>query len=247
MSKLIYLFAVIYIIISFAGCDQDIDYPYEGKDRIQFKHFSVVNNKRVYTDSVVFSFGLLSDTIHVDTAKIVMEYLGKGSDQARTYNVKIVADSTTAVEGTHYEAFPDVQTFRPDKLTDTLRIVVYRDHLSKSFANPKNESLYLRLEESEDFDLGLRGGISMKLLLNDYLSQPTWWTGHGGLGYFHPKKWRILISFNADYAKSNCSFNQNNEGRTYAQGLDSYLRNVPTYDDETGMRLYLTYMQEVEK
>ena len=219
MSKLIYLFAVIYIIISFAGCDQDIDYPYEGKDRIQFKHFSVVNNKRVYTDSVVFSFGLLSDTIHVDTAKIVMEYLGKGSDQARTYNVKIVADSTTAVEGTHYEAFPEVQTFRPDKLTDTLRIVVYRDHLSKSFANPKN----------------------------DYLSQPSWWTGHGGLGYFHPKKWRILISFNADYAKSNCSFNQNNEGRTYAQGLDSYLRNVPTYDDETGMRLYLTYMQEVEK
>lgn len=32
-----------------------------------------------------------------------------------------------------------------------------------------------------------------------------------------------------------------------ARGLDNYLRNVPTYDDETGMRLYLTYMQEVEK
>ena len=40
MSKLIYLFAVVYIVFSFVGCDQDIDYPYEGKDRIQFKHFS---------------------------------------------------------------------------------------------------------------------------------------------------------------------------------------------------------------
>lgn len=247
MSKLIYLFAVVYIVFSFVGCDQDIDYPYEGKDRIQFKHFSTLYNSRVYTDSVVFSFGLLNDTIHVDTAKVVMQYLGKGSDVERTYNVMIVQDSTTAIEGVHYEAFPMVQKFRPGELTDTLRIVVYRDHLNKSFANPKNECLYLRLQESEDFDLGLRGGISMRLLLNDYLSEPSWWSSHGSLGYFHPKKWRILISFNADYAKSNCSFNLNNGGRTYARGLDNYLRNVPTYDDETGMRLYTTYMEEVEK
>ena len=54
MSKLIYLFAVVYIVFSFVGCDQDIDFPYEGKDRIQFKHFSTVNNKRLYADSVVF-------------------------------------------------------------------------------------------------------------------------------------------------------------------------------------------------
>ena len=247
MSKLIYLFAVVYIVFSFVGCDQDIDFPYEGKDRIQFKHFSTVNNKRIYADSVVFSFGLLNDTVRVDTAKIVMQYLGKGSETERTYNVMIVSDSTTAKEGIHYAAFPQEQKFRPGKLTDTLRVVVYRDSLNKSFANPTNECLYLRLQESEDFDLGLRGGISMRLLLNDYLSQPSWWNSHGGLGYFHPKKWRILISFNEDYKKSDCSFDQNNEGRTYARGLDNYLRNVPTYDDETGMRLYLTYMKEVEK
>ncbi len=247
MSKFIYLFAVVYIVFSCLGCEQDIDFPYEGKDRIQFQHFSTVNNKRIYTDSTVFSFGLLNDTILIDTAKIVMQYLGKGSDQERTYNVTIVADSTTAVEGTHYGAFSLVQKFRPNELTDTLRIVVYREHLNKSFANPRNECLYLRLQESEDFDLGLRGGISMRLLLNDYLSEPSWWESHGGLGYFHPKKWRILISFNEDYKKPDCSFNQNNEGRTYARGLDNYLRNVPTYDDETGQRLYLTYMEDVEE
>ena len=111
----------------------------------------------------------------------------------------IEADSTTAKEGIHYAAFPQEQKFRPGELTDTLRIVVYRDSLNTSFANPTNECLYLRLQESEDFDLGLRGGISMRLLLNDYLSQPSWWSSHGGLGYFHPKKWRILISFNENY------------------------------------------------
>ncbi|MFR7808229.1 MAG: hypothetical protein ACLU4N_02440 [Butyricimonas faecihominis] len=31
MSKLIYLFAVVYIVFSFVGCDQDIDFPYEEK------------------------------------------------------------------------------------------------------------------------------------------------------------------------------------------------------------------------
>lgn len=56
------------------------------------------------------------------------------------------------------------------------------------------------------------------------------------IGVFSPEKWRILISFNEDYKKPDCSFNQNNEGRTYARGLDNYLRNVPTYDDETGQR-----------
>lgn len=113
MSKLIYLFAVVYIVFSFVGCDQDIDYPYEGKDRIQFKHFSTVYNRRIYADSVVFSFGLLNDTVRVDTAKIVMQYLGKGSETERTYNVTIVADSTTAKEGIHYAAFPQEQKFRP--------------------------------------------------------------------------------------------------------------------------------------
>lgn len=244
MKRLKYIFMACLTAVVLQSCDQEINFPYEGKDRIQFQHYTTnYNSVRQYTDSVVFSFGLLADSIKVDTAKIPMEFLGKGSDQPRTYKVVVVPDSTNAVAGIHYEEFDEIQTFRAGEFYDTLRIVVYRDHLSTSFRNPQTIRLDLKLEPTDDFDLGLVGGIKRKVLLNNYLSEPDWWESHMGLGYYHPQKWKILISFNSGYANQHtCSFNYNNEGRSYVQGLNSYLNSVPTFDEETGDRLYLNEM-----
>lgn len=240
MNKLINIVLLGCFLFSWVGCDQDIDFPYEGKDRIQFRHYTVVNKTRVYSDSLVFSFGLRPDTILIDTAKIVMEYLGKGSDVERTYKVLVVPDSTTAVAGTHYEALEELQKFRPGKLTDTLRLVIYRENLSTSFRHPETIRLDLRLEPTDDFDLGLGGGLSKKVLLNNYLSEPDWWNDNTGLGYYHPEKWKILISFNELYANQHeCPFDTNNEGQTYARGLRAYLEAIPTFDEETGERVYM--------
>ena len=84
-----------------------------------------------------FSFGLLNDTVRVDTAKIVMQYLGKGSETERTYNVMIVLDSTTAKEEYIMRLSRKNKKFRPGKLTDTLRVVVYRDSLNKVSLTPQ--------------------------------------------------------------------------------------------------------------
>lgn len=240
MNKLIYMLTSGLILLFVVACDTKIDYPYTGKDRIQFRHYTVNYNGRTYSDSLVFSFGLKPDEITVDTAKIVMEYLGKGSDVERTYRVSVVKDSTTAVVGTHYKAIDELQKFRPGKLTDTLRIVVYRENLSTSFRNPQTIRIDLRLEPTEDFELGLQGGITKKILMNNYLSEPDWWEKHGNLGYYHPEKWKVLISFNEGYANQHtCPFDVNNEGRTYSQGLSSYLSAVPTFDEETGERVLM--------
>lgn len=241
MNKLIYILMSGYMLLSMVGCDQKIDFPYEGKDRIQFRHYTTDSRgNRTYSDSLVFSFGLQPDEILIDTAKIVMEYLGKGADVERTYRVVVVPDSTTAVAGTHYEAIDELQKFRPGKLTDTLRIVVYRENLSTSFRNPVTVRLDLRLEPTDDFDLGLMGGIRKKVLMNNYMSEPDWWNDNTGLGYYHPEKWKILISFNEQYANQHeCPFDINNEGRTYAQGLEAYLNAVPTFDEETGERVMM--------
>lgn len=252
MNRLIYILLSGTMAFLLTGCDQDIDYPYEGKDRIQFRHYTTNTQTQVrsYTDSLVFSFGLIADSIEIDTAKIVMEYLGKGSDDERTYYVSVGKDSTTAQEGVHYEVIGHEQKFRPLKLTDTLRIVIYRKNLSTSFKHPENMRLDLRLEASEDFDLGLKTGLKKKILINNYLSEPIWWEGNfwGALGFYHPKKWKILISFNDKFAnQTSCPFNQNNEGKGYRNGLDSYLRNVAVYDDETGDRIYLNELVPQEK
>lgn len=241
-----YIFVLGWLAIGFAACDQDVDYPYTGKDRIQFKHFTTdYNGKRTYSDSLVFSLGLRPDSITIDTAKIVMQYLGKGSQSTRTYHVLILPDSTTAIAGTHFALIDKEQTFRPHSLTDTLRIAIYRENLSTSFRNPQTIRIDLQLEASDDFDLGLGGGLYKKVLLNNYLSEPDWWEGnfHGSLGFYHPEKWKILISFNQQFANTTeCPFDYNNEGRTYYQGLNSYLTNVPTFDEETGDRIYMNEM-----
>lgn len=241
MNKLIYIFITGYLALSLLGCDQDIDHPYEGKDRIQFRHYTTDwNNRRSYSDSIVFSFGLKPDTVLIDTAKIVMEYLGKGSDKARNYKVVVIPDSTTAIAGTHYEVINEMQTFRPGDLTDTLRIVIFRENLSSSFRNPVTIRLDLKLEPSEDFDLGLKGGLKKKVLLNNYLSEPDWWNNNTGLGYYHPEKWKVLISFNDAYANQHtCPYDINNDGRAYRDGLSSYLSTIPTFDQETGDRVLM--------
>ncbi len=248
MNKLINIFACICLLTSLAACDQSINYPYEGKDRIQFQHYTVnTQGTRVYSDSLVFSFGLLPDSVTIDTAKVVMEFLGRGADYDRTYRIEVIADSTTAVAGSHYEALDEYQTFRAGELTDTLRLVVYRENLSTSFRYPETIRLDLRLEATDDFDLGLSGGLTKKILMNNYLSKPDWWDNNTGLDYYHPEKWKILISFNELYANQyECPFNINNEGRTYAQGLNSYLNSVPTFDEETGQRVYMYELVDQE-
>ncbi len=118
MKKIFYAFLFCYLGFLMSGCDQDIDFPYEGKDRIQFQHYTVdYNDIRHYSDSIKASFGLLPDSIKTDTIKVVMEYLGKGSEQERTYHVSVLADSTTAIAGTHYQVFSEEQNI-PSERTD---------------------------------------------------------------------------------------------------------------------------------
>lgn len=232
------------VMIVLASCSQSIDNMYKGKDRIQFKYYTLdFNKKMIFNNKFTFSFGMKADDIKTDTAKIVVEYLGTPSDADRTYKVKIVADSTTAVEGQHFATVSESQTFRAGRFSDTLKIVVFRGKLSSSFTNPEDKRLALEMIPSEDFDLGMKDGLRAYLNINNYLSQPVWWKDplrFNYIGFYHPKKWKILISFNERFSNvDSCPFDYNNEGRQYFQGLANYLNAIPTFDDETGSRIYI--------
>lgn len=244
MNKLLYILLFLQLAFYMTSCDQNIDFAYVGKDRIQFRHYIIdYNGNRHYSDTLTFTYGLMPDSVTIDTAKIVVEYLGSGSDQERTYYVSVVQDSSTAISDFHYATIERKQKFRPNKLTDTLRIVIYRNNLSDDYTNPETIRLDLRLEPSPDFDLGLAGGLFKKIKMNNYMSKPDWWESNfygGQLGFFHPEKWKILISFNKSFADQHeCPFNTNNEGSEYVNGLRKYLEDIPIYDKATGKRIYL--------
>jgi len=240
------LVSFLVVIVHLCSCDQSIDNLYTEKPRIQFRHYkedTILNKiRREYFDRAIYSFGMAADEVQEDTARIVVEFLGEVSDKDRTYTVRVGADSTTAVEGVHYKPFSSKQVFHAGRMKDTLKIVALRSKLSSSFIKPEDRRIALDLEASEDFNVGLKGGARIYLYINNYLSQPIWWNdpGRSLLGFYHPKKWRILISFNARYADpEKCVFDYNNSGREYMNGLSRYLNSVPTYDDEVGVRIFI--------
>ena len=253
MKKLIYTMTVSCLFFGLGSCDQEIDYPYEGKDRIYFDCFTFNSYTRIrtYTDSLTFSFGLIADSIRIDTARIVLHYSGNASEQERIYHVKVVQDSTTAEEGIHYQPIQKEQVFRPGRLTDTLKIVVLRDHMNSRFLDKERYRLELELEPSEDFDLGIRQGIRKTLWLNNYMSEPVWWEGnfHGRLGFFHPEKWKILINWDKEFANQDkCKYDQNNRGQDYYNTLRSYIKNdANAVYDEDGHRVYFDHVEVPEE
>ncbi|MFD2553516.1 DUF4843 domain-containing protein [Sphingobacterium tabacisoli] len=241
------------IVINLSSCDQSIDNLYTEKSRIQFKYFKedtvtqgqATVYRRTYFDRTTLSFGMSDDEVQEDTAKIVVEFLGDVSNKDRTYRVRINPDSTTAKEGVHYKPFSSTQTFRAGRRKDTLSIVVLRKDLGTSFINPVDYRLTLDMEATEDFNLGMKDGLYTHLYMNNYLVKPKWWDGVGSLMFYHPKKWKILISFNEKWAnKEKEPFNFNNGGREYFEALRNYLEREPTFDDETGARIYIDRLVE---
>ena len=242
-TKIQYILFFITLLLT-TSCDKEINSLYKDKGRIQFKYYTLdYNKKMIINTKSIFSFGMMADQIIQDTAKIVVEFLGTPSEFDRTYKVKVAMDSTTAVVSKHYEVIDNIQTFRAGKLKDTLKIIVYRKELSTSFTDPQDVRLALELEPSEDFDLGMKDGLKTYLYINNYVSEPIWWKAplrYDYIGFYHPKKWKILISFNAKFSDVNsCPFDINNEGRQYFTGLANYLNAIPTFDDETGDRIYI--------
>ncbi|SMC58458.1 DUF4843 domain-containing protein [Pedobacter nyackensis] len=242
--NILMLMSFMFATMVLSSCNQEIDHLYKEKSRIQFKYYTLdFNKKMIFKDKSTFSFGMIDEKIIKDTARIVVEFLGKASDKDRTYKIRVAADSTTAVVGVHYEPISTKQIFRAGRLKDTLKIVVDRTKLSTSFTNPEDRRIALDMVPSEDFDLGMKGGLRTYLYINNYLSEPIWWKYPLRLpyiGFYHPKKWKILISFNEKFSNSEtCEFDYNNQGRSYFTGLASYLNAVPTFDDESGARIYI--------
>ncbi len=247
MKDIFKLKSILVLLAILTSCNQDIDNFYDEKARVQFTYFNEVTGsdkvtRRTYFNQTTFSFGMMDEAVERDTARIPVEFLGNISNQDRNYQVRIVSDSTTAVEGLHYEPISTTQIFKAGRMRDTLKIVVKRKALSSSFSNPEDKRLTLEMVSTADFNLGMKDGLRTRLYINNYLSEPIWWKdpGRSSLRFYHPKKWKILISFNKDFSDPNkCRFDTNNEGRSYFQGLASYLSAVPTFDDETGGRIYI--------
>lgn len=249
MNKYIYLITVIFagLIIS---CDDEVKFPYQGKDCVYFEHqYQIYGGYKTVTyDSVVFSFGKIDDEIMQDTAKIPIKLLGRTSSFERKYKVNVIKegeytdDITDAEEGKDYLKIAEDQIFRADSINDTLRVVLNREFLNKSAIAQESKTIILQLQPSEDFDLGINKGIEMRLIFNDFLSEPKWWDTHKRyFNYYHPEKWKILMKWDDKFKDANAPTlgMGGNEMGMYASSLRKYLDDNEVFDKETGERILM--------
>lgn len=233
------------VILSMLGCTREVDTQYDNVGRIYFQYEkanSLGNMARI--DSVTFSFGKLPDEIQDDTARIVVCLMGIPATSDRTYRVKVVETGefvkgkTTLVVNKNYDPIATEQTFHKNNYTDTLRVALHRSDLSTSLKRPESRTLILRLESSDDFKPGTIDGYEMKLSVNNFLPAPKWWEANSSmLGFYHPKKWKLIISMDERFAVEDVLTAQPADVYIKAGILRSYLGQNIVIDEETGYRV----------
>ena len=241
MRRIIYMVCLFCFCLQ--GCEKEAEYQYDDVNRLYFE----------FIDSVRFSFGKLPEEVTIDTAKIVVRLLGNSSSHSRNYRVKVLEKGTRLsgitdmVAGGHYEPLGEKQGFGPDRFQDTLRIVLHRKPLSPSFRNPEYKTLMLALESGDDFEVALDKGREMKLSVNNFLAAPVWWEKYStNLGWYHPKKWLMLIELDPVFADENSYTGTEATVQIRAAVMADWLKKNVITDDETGMRVTMSGLEEIE-
>lgn len=240
------------------GCEQQkVDIAYESQNGI---YFSGTMDDGTFTpiDSISVSFGLRPENIQFDTVRIGVTFLGRKSDKAYKFKVRVAQESerenyrTDMVEGVHYLPLDSVYYFEPDSYTATINLIIDRSHFSTSFQKAEEHSVVLRLEESEDFVIGIEAAREIMVKVNNYMAEPKWWDleGFAGvesrLGFYHPEKWKALIYVDEGFADPDeLPFDPNNglfisTKISEAANLDPWW---PKYDEEIGNWIYWDWIE----
>ncbi|GGH18663.1 DUF4843 domain-containing protein [Sphingobacterium alkalisoli] len=200
----------------FIGCEKEI-MPYQGKEGV---YFSVRHNN---SSTILESLWPYQPYSNVDFVRIGTEEIefpvkvmitGPVKDYDRTFRLAVNADSTTAVDGQHYEPIQEEWTIPSGAVSTLVKVRLKRTPDLEE--NPV--TLGLRLIPTRDFELSFpewdaipefNSGIVIpefdaglhSLRINDIMIQPAVWSGSlqsgnresGLFGVFTRKKMEFLM------------------------------------------------------
>lgn len=237
----------------FGSCEQGMETLYEPYNGV---YFSGEFNQGVFipTDSMTVSFGLRDASIRYDTVRINVSFLGRQSNQRTAFKVQAIKQSTLheefrndMEEGVHYLPLEEYYYFEPNTYETTMNLIIDRSHFSSDYQKAEEHSIILRLEESEDFIIGVEEGREIMINVNNYLKEPAWWDLKGWmgiegyLGFYHPEKWKALIYVDEGFNNPDeLPFPSSNS--VYVMTLINAAKNLanwwPKVDAETGDLIY---------
>ena len=247
----IYIFLLV-VVLSFLGCEKEM-MDYEGKDGVYFSVQeappSLYGNPEIWAhmDTTLIPFSLLLETD--STVRLKVRVMGDVVNYDRYFTVSVVDSLTTALVNEDYapleerymiaagerDGFVEFTGFRQAKMLDSTYYVTLQLMENEYFSLPMD---VWRPLELKDYTKEIQNVVRHVVGLSDEVFMPKAWTVNY-FGSYSKKKVKLLCEmFGLKMADFDNVIEMDMERqRTYAQGLDKYLKEMEAkgqtvYEDE---------------
>lgn len=154
-------------------------------------HYNLENNKK---DSLIYTFAY-KPTLRQDTVFLPVQLSGVIEDKDRIYHAYVVKDSSTAMEGVHFEPLKPEYILPAGKGTTTLPVILY----NVSELENRTVSVIIRLKGSSDLGINTpidelgKDMLRARIVYSATLEMPDWWNMWEGSYYSRTKHQLFLI------------------------------------------------------
>ena len=176
----------------FTACD-DEDYM-----KFNLSHSGIYFTK----DTLNYAFSVTPIEVKTHTFNIPVKIMGTVSSEKRSIGYVVRPDSTTAVEGVHYQI--DEAVIMPDSIEGYIPVTIFRDKLEGTYATGYTQyKLCLQLVKNDCFEPTLDSLHQVRVFrFSNAIEQPEWYNAHGEkvwqkkyLGEWHPYKFIKMVEF----------------------------------------------------
>lgn len=177
------LFFIFCLATAFCGCKKDKALLYNSQDNIYFNYQA----KDTLSYSFALNLGQSQDTLWIPV--IVM---GKTTNYARTFQVSVLADSSTAVPALDYEPLKPSYIMPADSGQVHIPVIIKN---IDTVLNSKSVVLTIKVSGGKDFGSNFYEAMRTKVILfSNRLEEPAWWPiWTGELGTYSRIKHQLFL------------------------------------------------------
>ncbi|GAA4143795.1 hypothetical protein GCM10022216_26040 [Sphingobacterium kyonggiense] len=174
-----FLTVFVLVFTTLFGCKQEEDLvPYDtSKTYIFFNDYNLDGGTTNYINEKSVSFAFHELDVKTIRVGIPVGIIGMPLDQDKEFSV-IVDDKETTLSKDLYQIEKPV--FHKGLINDSLFVILHK----KADMNDKSYALKLTLKENDQFLLGVKNTLSMKLNVSNKLEEPSWWEDYSA--FFGP-------------------------------------------------------------
>lgn len=168
--------------IGVSACSEDKLSGYSSDSYIYFEKESA--------DSTIFSFAYDKSKTE-GVLKLKLNMVSGLENRDRSFQVRFLADKSSAREGVHFQLDEAGQMVIADDSVGYLTLKVMKADLNKT-----SVKAVFQLVETDDFKVGLRTHSEARVVISDQLSRPQWWDSWhetNGLGTYSDLKYEAFI------------------------------------------------------